>query len=163
MFKPSSPYPLQILNCKRNNVYIYLNQRSTIFMRPKQKYVENRDFIVSHITTAHWLKMCRTPTFNNSELSFFCFFFPSFKQSKLASHAIDVNATSVQPCWLTSKALHHRGFARLSCDDNICVKLCVFVLSSPCHISSLSSNWANFMVWWADRDRLADCCVHRRL
>lgn len=36
----------------------------------------------------------------------------------------------------------------------VCV--CVCVLSNRRRMSSLSTNWANFMVWWADRGRLAD-------
>lgn len=65
--------------------------------------------------------------------------------------------TSQKGCWM-------------SCDCNMCVNLidvlpicnrppysvCVCVLSNRRRMSSLSTNWANFMVWWADRGRLAD-------
>ncbi len=83
------------------------------------------------------------------------------------SNTLGVNVTSAQPHRRTNKTLHHRGVAgrRVTItsvwsssarDGSLIGSSTVRVLSSPRHISSLSTNWANFMVWWADRGRLAD-------
>lgn len=87
---------------------------------------------------------------------------PAFPPSTLG-----VNMTSTQPHRRTNKTLHHRGVAgrhvtitsvwsSSARDGSLIGSSTVCVLSSPRHISSLSTNWANFMVWWADRGRLAD-------